>query len=32
MRTARTKALLAALTTAALLTAGCGQKPGVAEM
>jgi len=32
MRTARTKALLAALTTAALLTAGCGQKPGVSEM
>jgi branched-chain amino acid transport system substrate-binding protein len=32
MRTARTRALLAGLTAAALLTAGCGQKPGVAEM
>ncbi len=32
MRSVRTRALLAALTTAALLTAGCGQKPGVAEM
>jgi branched-chain amino acid transport system substrate-binding protein len=32
MRTSRTRALLAGLTAAALLTAGCGQKPGVAEM
>lgn len=28
----RTRGALAALTVAALLTAGCGQKPGVAEM
>jgi branched-chain amino acid transport system substrate-binding protein len=32
MRTTRTRALLTGLTVAALLTAGCGQKPGVAEM
>ncbi|HET7533857.1 MAG TPA: ABC transporter substrate-binding protein [Nocardioidaceae bacterium] len=32
MRSMRVRALVAALTTAALLTAGCGQKPGVAEM
>ena len=32
MRSVRARALVAALTTAALLTAGCGQKPGVAEM
>jgi branched-chain amino acid transport system substrate-binding protein len=32
MRTERTRALLAGLAAAALLTAGCGQKPGVAEM
>jgi len=32
MRSMRARALVAALTTAALLTAGCGQKPGVAEM
>jgi branched-chain amino acid transport system substrate-binding protein len=30
MRTTRTRGVLAALTAAALLTAGCGQKPGVA--
>jgi hypothetical protein len=29
MRSNRTRALLAGLTAAALLTAGCGQKPGV---
>ncbi|MFZ5847463.1 MAG: ABC transporter substrate-binding protein [Actinomycetota bacterium] len=32
MRSARTRALFAGLTAAALLTAGCGQKPGVSEM
>jgi branched-chain amino acid transport system substrate-binding protein len=32
MRSIRTRALVASLATAALLTAGCGQKPGVAEM
>ena len=32
MRATRTGPLLAALTAAALLAAGCGQKPGVAEM
>jgi branched-chain amino acid transport system substrate-binding protein len=31
MRTARGRALVAGLATAALLTAGCGQKPGVAQ-
>ena len=32
MRGIRTRALVAGLAAAALLTAGCGQKPGVAEM
>lgn len=32
MRSPRTRALLAGLTAAAVLTAGCGQKPGVSEM
>jgi branched-chain amino acid transport system substrate-binding protein len=32
MRNKRTRALIAGLAVAALLTAGCGQKPGVAEM
>jgi branched-chain amino acid transport system substrate-binding protein len=32
MRSVRTRALLAGLSAAALLAAGCGQKPGVADM